>query len=231
MSKGYKQTIEEYNKKYGDIPLDHDEIVTYLEEKLKLTDKDFEKINDLNERIRMIPWNQLQIILPIIPKPSPRPRISGDHRHFYVTGAAENKKLFKHYIETEYQIIYTQTYFYLTAYLPTPLSQMSRLDIYRAETKQIGASSNPDFDNLLKTYSDMIQGRLLFNDNIITIGHCEKYFSIKPRIEITIKYQMGYDSKYNKKRTEHQKSFIDAVESGHIIEMYTDEYDKYLLCN
>ena len=229
MSKGYKKLIKEYNEKYGDIPIEHDEIVEYLEQKLKLTEKDFERINDLNDQVRAIPWNKLQIVLPIIPKPSPRPRLSGDHQHFYVTGAAENKKLFKHYIETEYAIIYTQTHFYLTAYLPTPLSQMNRLDVYRAETKQIAAASNPDFDNLLKTYSDMIQGRLLFNDNLITIGHCEKYFSVKPRIEINIQYQLGYDSKYNKRRIEKQKAFIDAVETGHIIEIYTDDYDQYLV--
>lgn len=224
-AKSYLKQIEEYYNQYGDIPLESDKILEYLKNKLNLTDKDFQKINEMNFHVENIPWETLKIVLPVIPKPSPRPRYSRVSGHFYVTGAAENKKLFKYYIEEVYKIIYTQTYFSLTAYLPTPLSSMNRWEIYRAEDKKILPISNPDFDNLLKTYSDMIQEQLILNDNIITIGTCEKYYSVKPRVEIEIKYQLGFDSKFNKRRTETSTAYKNAVETGHIIEMYTEGDD------
>jgi Holliday junction resolvase RusA-like endonuclease len=221
-SKPYMRQIEEYNEKYGKIPIDSDSILSYLENKLKLTEKDFAKIREADKYVASIPWNTLRIILPIIPKPSPRPRYSRVSGQFYVTGAAENKKLLKYYIEEAYQIIYTQTHFSLVTYLPTPISSMNRQEIYRAENKTIVPISNPDWDNLGKTYSDMIQNILILNDNIITKGLCEKYYSVKPRVEITIKYQMGFDSKFNKRRTESSKSYKEAVETGNIIELYTE---------
>lgn len=224
-SKPYKRQIEEYNEKYGKIPIESNEILKYLEKELRLTDKDFDKIREVDEYVESIPWNTLRIILPIIPKPSPRPRYSRVSGQFYVTGAAENKKLFKYYIEEVYQIIYTQTHFSLVTYLPTPISSMNRQEIYRAENKTILPISNPDWDNLGKTYSDMIQNILILNDNIITKGLCEKYYSVKPRVEIEIKYQMGFDSKFNKRRTQSSKSFKEAIETGNIIELYTEGSD------
>ena len=225
MSKSYKLILKEYEQKYGDVPFGHDDILKYLNDKLKLTEKDYEQIRKDNEYAKSIPWEELKIILPIVPKPSPRPRISGVTGRFYVTGAAENKKLFKYYIEDIYQIIYTQTYFSLTTYIPTPISSMNRHEIYRAEKKTISAMSNPDWDNLGKTYSDMIQQILILNDNIITKGSTEKYYSVKPRVEIDIKYQLGYDSKFNKRRMESTKAYKDAVECGHVIELYTEGDD------
>ena len=221
-NKSYKRQIEEYNEKYGDIPINEDEILKYLENKLKLKEKDFKAIEEQNKYVESIPWETLKIVLPIVPNPSPRPRYSGSNGCFYVTGAAENKKLLKYYLEKKYGIIYTQTYFDLTTYLPTPVSSMNRLEVYRAEQKMIAPMPNPDWDNLGKTYSDMIQKILILNDNIITKGLVEKYYSVKPRVEISIKYQLGFDSKFNKKRIIRSKSFKEAIEIGNIIEVYTE---------
>ena len=69
----------------------------------------------------------------------------------------------------------------------------------------------------------MIQHRLLLNDNIISHGECDKYYSIKPRVEITVRYQLGYDSKFNRRRTESSTAYKKAVETGHIVYFYTDE--------
>jgi Holliday junction resolvase RusA-like endonuclease len=222
--KTYKQQIEEYKERFGLIPDDPDKILSYLEETLHLTESDFKKIEEENAYAAGIPWESLKIVLPIIPKPSPRPRL-GANSHFYVTGAAENKKLFKYYIEEVYRIIYTQTYFSLTTYMPTPISSMNRREVYRAEMKSITPTSNPDWDNLGKTYSDMIQSILILNDNIISKGNVEKFYSVKPRVEINIKYQLGYDSRYNKRRIQSSKAYKEAIETGHIIEIYTEGSD------
>ena len=221
-NKSYKAQLEEYDMKYGMIPMENNNILSYLSNELKLTDKDFEKIREQNEYAKSIPWETLKIILPIVPNPSPRPRYSSVSGCFYVTGASENKKLLKHFINDKYNIIYTQTHFGVITYLPTPMSSMNRLEIYRAENKDIIPISNPDWDNLGKTYSDMIQKILILNDNIISKGLVEKYYSVKPRVEIIMQYQMGYDSKFNKRRTENSKAFKEALELGHIIEVYTE---------
>lgn len=225
-NKSYKKQIEEYTVNYGMIPDDPDEILEYLKKELKLTEKDFDKIDRMETYAESIPWNNLRIVLPIIPRGTPRPKL-GLHGIFYVTGAKENKKLCRYYVEDQYKIIYTQTHFSVTTYMPTPMSSMNRHEIYRAETKSIVPTSYPDWDNLGKTYSDMIQDILILNDNIITKGFVEKYYSIKPRVEINIKYQEGYDSKFNKRRIQSSKAYQDAVVAGHIIEVYERKDDLW----
>lgn len=226
-NKSYKLMIKEYQEKYGDIPLEQNKIISYLYDKLKFTKKDFEKLNEEINHVNNLEWRELDIILPIIPKPSPRPRYSGFTKSFYVTGASENKKLLTYYIENIYSIIYTQTYFHVTTYLPTPTSSMSKVEIVRAEMGNLSAMSNPDWDNLGKTYSDMVQQILLMNDNIITKGNVEKYYSIKPRVVINIKYQVGFDSKFNKRRIINSTNFKKAIEVGNIIEAYTEGDDLF----
>ena len=66
-----------------------------------------------------------------------------------------------------------------------------------AEMGYIRPISKPDWDNVGKTYSDMIQGTLLFDDSLIIEGISRKFYSIKPRIEIKIEYMKKYDSLYN----------------------------------
>ena len=223
----YQKQIEQYQMKYGNIPENSDELLTYLAKELKLKEKDFEKIRRDDEYVQQLEWKELNIILPVIPKGCPRPRQSSVSGTFYVPGASDNKKIIRYYIQEKYQAIYTQTYFAVQCYLPTPMSCMSRTEIYRAENKTLIPGSNPDWDNLGKTYSDMIQSLLLLNDNLISKGLVEKFYSIKPRVEIHIKYQKGFDSKYNKRRMTENKSFRNAIEMGHIIELYTEGDDYW----
>ena len=218
--------LASYNEKYGNIPLDTDDILEYLKTTLRLTEKEFLKIQKDNEHVNQIPWNTLRIILPIVPNPSPRPRYSSKTGSFYVMGASENKKLLKKFIQEKYEIVYTQTYFSVKTFIPTPVSSMSRVEIYRAELQSLIPISNPDWDNLGKTYSDMVQKILITNDNIISKGLVEKFYSVKPRVEIMIKYQKGFDSRFNERRILNSKGFIDALEMGNIIEVYTEE-DTY----
>lgn len=225
-NKSYKRQIEEYIEAYGKIPSDNKDILDYLKKELKLSEKDFEKIDQMESYVKSIPWDTLKIILPIIPKGAPRPKL-GKSGIFYVTGAKENKKLCRYYIEDKYHIIYTQSHFSVTTYMPTPIKSMNRHEIYRAEIKSLVPVSYPDWDNLGKTYSDMIQDILILNDNIITKGLVEKYYSIKPRVEIEIKYQEGFDSKFNKRRIKSSKAYQEAVEAGHIIEVYKGKDDLW----
>lgn len=226
-NKSYKVQIDEYLDKYGKIPGDPNEILRYLESSLRLKERDFKKIEEEDAYAASLPWEELKIILPIIPKPCPRPRYSSANRTFYVSGAGENKKLLKHFIGNVHNIIYTKTHFDVTTYQPTPLSQMSRVEVYRAEKKTLEPISNPDWDNLGKTYSDMVQEILILNDNIISKGIVTKYYSVKPRVEIDIRYQRGFDSRFNKRRITSSTSYKKAIEVGGIIEVYSEGNDLW----
>lgn len=139
-SKTVKALRQEYQDKYGDIPIEPDEILNYLKDNIKI---DMDKVNEEECRIDLIPWQELDIIIPVVPKPTPRPRNNFKTGHFYVEGAAINKKLLKEYID-KYNIIYTQTEFHVETYQPTPLSVMKKHEIYLAEKGKIRPLQNPD---------------------------------------------------------------------------------------
>lgn len=208
MGKKKRRTLsaqeEEYLLKYGDIPSDPDKIAEYVLEKYPINPRTLKKCM---EQIESLEWKIVEFILYLIPTPTPRPRYDGNH--FYVKGAAQNKKLIKKYIERN--IISTRCEITIEAYLPTPTSAMNNTEIYLAEKGLISPLNTADVDNLMKTYLDMIQGHLLVNDNLVTMGHLEKFFSVKPRLYIKIRYQNGYDSKFNERRVTHTKFYKKEV--------------------
>ena len=191
-----------YDKKYGNIPSDKEEILRLLESQLR--PKDYEDMQKKIEMIENIPWHEMRFILYLVPKSTPRPRYSSKTGTFYVKNAAHNKKMLEKHIFAE-KIIYTRTEFYVDAYLPTP--KCSKVDTLLAEKGYIRPISDPDWDNIGKTYSDMIQGILITNDNIISDGVTRKYYSIKPRVEITIRWQEGFESRFLEKRVMHSKIY------------------------
>ena len=96
-------------------------------------------------------------------------------------------------------MIITPMYFEVNAYLPTPAS-MKIEDKILAELGYIRPISKPDFDNLAKTYSDMLTGVLIYDDALIIEGTSKKFYSLKPRIEVKIKYMKDFDSLFNWKK-------------------------------
>ena len=199
---------EEYLLKYGDITSDEEARLKYILDKYSFNEKSLDKAIT---RLDSVDWKSVEFTLYLIPMPTPRPRYDGNH--FYVKGAARNKRLVKRFIERN--IIFTRCEIYIEAYLPTPTSLMSNAEIYLAEIKRIYPVGSADVDNLMKTYMDMIQGHLLLNDNIVTLGHLEKFYSVKPRLVIHIRYQDGFDSHFNEKRvtntTAYKAEFTDKL--------------------
>lgn len=186
---------KEYNKLYGDIPKYNNERIDYL---LKDTNLKRNKLKVYNEikRINSIKWKKKSFTLYIIPKATPRPR-SGKNGIFYVKGASDNKKFFKEFIkDNELEIINTPCKIECISYLPISKS-MNSVNKILAELGFIRPISKPDWDNLAKAYCDMIQGYLLEDDALIIEGISKKYYSIKPRVEITIEWMESFDCKYN----------------------------------
>ena len=198
-----KQEIE-YNNLYGNIPNSDTGRLDYLLSVFKSTNNLKGKILSSINKIKNIKWNEVSYTIYLIPKATPRPR-STSNGMFYVKGAADNKKIFKKFFKDNDFMIYTPCKFYCTSYLPIPNS-MNNLEKILAELGYIRPISKPDFDNLAKTYSDMIQGSLLYDDQLIIEGYSYKYYSVKPRIEIKIEYMEEYDSQFNLNKSKRMHS-------------------------
>ena len=201
----------EYREKYAYLPSTQNELLEYLEKNLKL---DKNKIEAEEERIRSIQWERILIEANIVPHGSPRPKYSSATGTFYVKGAKKTKRFFEKIIQ-EHKIICTRVEYVLRAYMPTPTSTMNNTEIYLAEKGLILPISTSDWDNLAKAYTDCLQDILLLNDNIINPGHVYKYYSIKPRIEIEMRYQVSHDCKYNEKKTKSMISYKRMIDSGY----------------
>ena len=189
---------KDYLKKYADIPKDTIGRLDYLLGTIR-SNKSLKGviINRLKECLSR-EYEEIHYTIYLLPKATPRPR-STSTGFFYVKGASDNKKLFRKEMEkTELNMIYTPCEFYCKSYLPIPNS-MNNVEKVLAELGFIYPML-PDFDNLVKTYTDMIKGSLLYDDSLIQKGVSEKYYSVKPRIEVTIRYMKDFDSKFNKKK-------------------------------
>lgn len=188
---------KEYLERFSSVP---DDYVSRLDD---LLTGNFVKyrghIIEEMRRILNIQWHRIDITINMVPKATPRPRMGGG-RVFYVKNASNNRKRFRKFMERE-QLpqISTPVRFYCTSYIPIP-SSMNKLEKVFAEMGLISPISKPDWDNLGKTYSDMIQEQLLLDDSLIIKGVSSKKYSSKPRIEITIFYANEFDSQFNKKK-------------------------------
>lgn len=197
----YQSMDPDYLSLYGDLPNTQNELIDYLINNLN---PNIDKLTQEENQIKNLVWLEEEFCVLIVPKGSPRPR--GGNGHFYVKGASQNKKLFKRFLQ-DHDIICTRCELELTTYHPTPISSMTKNEIILAEKGLIRPISTPDFDNLAKTYTDAIQQILILNDNIINPGCVKKYFSIKPRINIKLRWQSEFDSKYNRLKTINSKNF------------------------
>ena len=73
------------------------------------------------------------------------------------------------------------------AYLKTP-SYFNTTDIFLSEIGLIRPPVKPDWDNIGKKYCDMYNHNVWLDDLLVLSGTVDKYYSIKPRIEITLRY-------------------------------------------
>lgn len=210
-----KKDLKQYSEKYGYIPKDFNERILFLLDYFKITDKHLKNIKKKIIKYNQCEWITIDLVIHFIPKATPRARTSRFAKHFYVSDASSNSKLMEQFVKqnlNEYPLITTACKFYCKTYSPTPTSQLNKEDIVLSELGIIRNMSKPDWDNLGKTYSDMIQKHLILDDSNIVDGRVQKFYSIKPRVEIHIEFMNKYDSKYNKKRVESRKQYTDNID-------------------
>ena len=194
---------KEYDELYGNIPSDYEGRLEFLLNTMNLK-KFTEPVYQYMKKIRDIKWKDISYTIYLLPKATPRPR-SGKNGIFYVKGAKDNKKFFQNYlIDQEIELIKTPCKFKCTCYFPIPNS-MNNIEKIAAEMGLIRPISKPDWDNVAKAYCDMIQNLLIYDDSLIVEGTSKKFYSIKPRIEITLSYMEDFDSQFNKKKILNKK--------------------------
>ena len=139
-----KKDIREYDEKYGLVPTDKEKRLKFLMSQAKNAEKTFAPVDGEIKRIQGIKWKTVKYVIYLIPKASPRPRRSLNG-HFYVNGAADNKRFFKNfYKETlNIPIIDTPCKFYCDSYLPHFFTSFIRFSttlpfkIYRKHSRQV----------------------------------------------------------------------------------------------
>lgn len=185
-----------YEKEYGDVPFPANERLMYLLKKIHYK-KQKTSVYDLMELYQSIKWKTQTFIICEVPKATPRPRTNYNTHVFYVKGAKTRKNRFKKFlINEDWEMVTTPCKFEVKTYFPIP-SSMKKQEQILAEFGMVRPISKPDWDNLGKTYSDMIQGTVLYDDALIIDGRAQKFYSIKPRVEITITYMEIPDSDFN----------------------------------
>ena len=190
---------KEYLIEYGDVPRREVERVSDFLESHNLS-RLKTSIFDEIKRINRIEWKRETFTIYLLPKATPRPRSTSNGSFFYVKGAKDNKTFFRKEVDKmDLPFITTPCRFKCISYLPIPKS-MKPVDQLLAEYGFIRPISKPDFDNLAKTYADMITDVILSDESLVVDGYSSKYYSWKPRIEITIEYMVEHDSVFNKNK-------------------------------
>jgi len=205
---------KEYETKYGNIPLDYKERLEYLYDSLNINEKKGNEI--LNQRDMMLGslyYTDFKIILYEQPEGTPRPRFrlinrknigqaamnNGQFVHVYSINAKDDQVFIQRLLGNDLiqldQFIYTPCEVYFNAYFKTP-SAYSQKDTYLAELGLHRPLTKPDWDNIGKKYSDMFNGNIWIDDTLVVDGKVSKFYSILPRVEITVRYLNMLYNKY-----------------------------------
>lgn len=228
--KNRKVKAEEYKNKYKDIPLDYRERLEYLYDKLGLNyKKGCQIINKRNMMLNTLYYTTFKIILYEEPEGTPRPRFrlinrknigqaamnNGQFVHVYSLNAKDDHVFMERLIGNNLlqldQFIYTPCEIEFVAYMKTP-SGFNNDDTFLAEMGLIRPITKPDWDNIGKKYSDMFNSNIWLDDTLVVDGTVRRFYSILPRVEITVKYLNMLYNKYqynsiNKKIDEEAKYF------------------------
>ena len=227
--KSRKQKEKIYNEKYKDIPRNFQERLDWMYSHYHLTDFKCDEIIRIREQMlqsfKFSP--ELFIVLYEEPEGAPRPRARfmgnnlssiaksnpGYIQIYSLTGEADRKYMKRLVTDSEFNqldsLICTPCSVRYEAYFKTP-SNFNTMDKYLAEIGIIRPITKPDFDNIEKKYSDMYNGNIWLDDALVIESSFAKFYSILPRVEISLKY---LNLLYNKQQYE---SVIKRVENSNV---------------
>lgn len=184
-----------YEEMYGEIPNDMMDRISYILGK-KANDINFNKMIEKEaKKIKRIKWKTIRFTMYKVPKPSARPRANSraGFIRMYVPRARENREWFgRFYKQHNLPYINTPCEFNLTIYEKTP----SSFSLKKKVLAELGFikpwKRTGDFDNYAKSVSDSMMNGLLEDDSLIINSSIYLRYSIKPRIDVEIKYMENF---------------------------------------
>ena len=209
--KSRKQKAEEYQQKFGDIPLNFTDRLEYMYDKFGFDKKPYkvdEVIYKRNMMLSNLQYYDLNIVsLYELPEGTGRPRFrlinrnnfhveamnNGQFVHVYQVGAKEDflymQRLTNEGLIALEGLICTPVDIEYNAFFKTP-TYFNDVDQCLAECGLIRPTviNKPDWDNIGKKYCDMYNHNVWIDDATVIDGSVHKYFSILPRIEIKLRY-------------------------------------------
>lgn len=221
--KSRKEKAEEYDIKYSHLSKDNNERLNNLLMSSNMINKK-DAINSTIERMNNeLEFIEILFILYEEPEGAPRPRfrlinrknlgnmaLANNHFvHVYSPVAMGDSKYMKRLRDDEIlelnDLIYTPCILTIDAYLKIP-KVFNRTETILAEMGQIRPVCKPDWDNIGKKYSDMMNGIVWYDDAYVISGTVNKYYSTLPRVEIKIQYLNKLYNRYQ------YKSLINKID-------------------
>lgn len=196
----------EYHNKYNEIPVDYEERLDWMFDKYRITPKKAEDIIYKRDiMLQSLYYNDLNILLLEEPEGTPRSRFRIINRsnfanaamgnnqfvHVYSPNAKEDHVHMKRLTDEELvnlnSLICTPCIVEYKTFHKTP-GIFNNTDVFLAEIGLIRPLIKPDWDNLGKKYSDMSNHNIWLDDSFVIDGTVKKFYSILPRVEISIRY-------------------------------------------
>lgn len=216
------EKMEEYNHKYPIRTADPDALVettlrNYIDQQ-KNPEKVIAKARE--KALRIInnrEYETIHILMYEYPFKTDRPRTYLGHT--WSPGAAENKSYFNRAlkkINKTLKLINTPGEIELVAYLEMP-KRVPPDEVILFETRLLKPVDKPDYDNIGKCYTDMFTWILTTDDDIFWRGEIRKYYSLVPRVDITIRYVTKHESDYIYRKLKSRKTIQEGIASGQII--------------
>lgn len=162
-------------------------------------------------------YESIHILMYEYPFKTDRPRTYRGHT--WSPNAAENKEYFKRAlkkINRTLKLINTPGEIELVAYLEMP-TRVPPDEVILFETRLLKPVDKPDYDNVGKCYTDMFTWILTTDDDIFWRGEIRKYYSLLPRVDITVRYVRKHESDYIYNKLKSRKTIKEGIASGQII--------------
>lgn len=214
-----KKKIEEYNKRYTDRNYDPQRS---LKEYFKYRKWDYEKAaKKASKKLEVIykerSYESIHIVMYEYPMKTDRPRTT-KFGSIYSPNAADNHKYFEKAVKQvckTLQLINTPAEIQIDAYLEMP-AQVKPDEVILFESKILDVIDMPDYDNIGKCYTDMLKSVLVTDDDLFHKGSISKYYSVVPRVEITIRYLKSHESDYIYKKIKSRKHIKEMIDNGQV---------------
>ena len=211
-----KQLLQKYNEEYPHRTLD---IPSAMKQYFKDRKWNYEKaVKKAVKRLHQIEeereYETIHITMYEYTMKTDRPRVYRGHA-FSPNAAANHdyfEKAFKQVVKV-FQLINTPAEVYIDAYLEMP-HDVPAHEVLLFESRVLDPITYPDYDNIGKCYTDMFKYVISVDDDLFHVGQVRKFFSIIPRVEITIRYIKKHESDYIYRKIKNRKSVKELVKAG-----------------